>query len=103
MVGKYVEWYFHVFVSGHGCAKLEVFDVKACVACSLGADCAVPQDFGCCEFCGTRGEFSGVIDEVTARGEADAVGVGFLWSVIDNNSCVCYGSIGQNFAYFVMT
>lgn len=49
-----------------------------------------------------HGEFSGVDDEIAAGGEWDAVGVGFLWSVVENNSDICYSLITQNVAYFVM-
>ena len=65
-------------------------------------DCAVPQNFGCYEFCGTRGELSGEIDEVAASGEADAVGVGFLGSVVHNDSSVCDRAVMWNIAYLIV-
>lgn len=48
VLGENVEGHFHVFISCHGCAEVEVFDVDAHVPGSWCADGAVPHDFGSC-------------------------------------------------------
>ena len=102
VVWEYGYWHLHVFVSLHWSAKIEVFDVKACISGVGGADCAVPQYFCGGKFGCARSEFAGVVNEVTSCGEADAVGVCFLRAVVHNDACVCDCAIAGDVADLVV-
>ncbi len=82
------EWHFHIFISCHRGAEIEVFDVQACVSGVDGADGAVPENLCGGEFSCARSEFSWVVDQVTSGCEVCAVGVCLLRSVIDYDASI---------------
>ena len=82
-----VQWDFHVFKLVHWCAEVEVFDVKAKVACVSCADDAVQQDFCCGEVSHLGGELSWVGYKVTPSGESDVIGICFLRAIVGISDC----------------
>jgi hypothetical protein len=60
---------------------------------------AIPMQFCCCDVrCSCR-EFAWVINEITLRCTSDAIGVLFLWTVIDHHSGVSDDVIFRNQRY----
>ncbi len=57
------------------------------------ANDTVPQYFRCGEVCHSCGEFARVGNEVAPGCDADTVGIGFLWSIIDNDVRIRDGAV----------
>ena len=83
----------HVLVLVEPCGEVEQFEICGEVAGVGGANDTVPQYFGCDQVGGASGEFAGVIDEVTADGDADSIGVFLLWSIVNNNTGIGNGPV----------
>jgi hypothetical protein len=79
----------HVFIPVKGGRTVKGFDVKAH---ELGIGCAehaIPMKFCCCDVRHLCREFTMVIDEISPGCDSDAIGVLFLWAVVDHHSGVC--------------
>jgi len=85
--------HFHILITIHGRAEIEIFYVKTEISGVFCADDAVPQHLCCCEICCACCEFSWVFDEVSACSEADSIWICLLRSVVDNDPGVCDGAI----------
>jgi hypothetical protein len=96
-----VEGHLHIFKSVKGCVEIIFFDVDGHVFGIVGADDAVPDEFGSSYIRGSCGEFTRIFDEVTSCSDAYPIWVCFLGSVIYDDSGVCYytilGDVGDLF------
>ncbi len=88
----------HVFEPVEGGGKVNIFDVKAH---ELGIGCAehaISMQFPSCDVhccC----EFARVINEITPHCDSDAIGVLFLWLVINHHSGICDDAVCRNQRY----
>ncbi len=78
------------------------FLVKACILGSGRTNDTVPHDFGGGNVGCLCGQFTGVVDEISASGDMYMVGVSFLWAIIDNNPGVGDYAIFRNVCNFIM-
>ena len=85
--------HFHVLKTVHWCAEIEVLDVETHISGIFSADDAVPQHLCGREICRACREFSRIIDQVSARSEADSIWILFLRLVVDNNASVSDGAV----------
>jgi hypothetical protein len=82
------ERHLHIFIHIMWRVKVHVLDVSAGKMCPLCADCAVPKKFRRNHVSGVHSEFKRIIDQVTTNSDANAVGVFFLWTMINDDSTI---------------
>ena len=68
----------------------------AYVSCPRCADHAVPQEFGGRDVGCSRGEFAGVINEISTCRDPNTVGIFLLGAVVDDYLCIHDGPVFGN-------
>ena len=102
VVGDQAHGHFHVLVTVERRFEVHVFDVGATKFGTGRAHDAIPHDFGGDHVGRPRGEFVGIIDEVAANGDADAVRVVFLRAMVDDNTGVGHRTVLRDAPDFVV-
>jgi hypothetical protein len=77
-------------------AEVEIFDVHHHELGAWGGDDTVEEKLGSGEASRLGADFAGVADMVTANGEADMMGLGFLGSFGDDEAQLCGFAAGRN-------
>ncbi len=93
---------FHVFISVKWRFEIRVLDVSSGKPGASGADGAVPKEFRGDHVSGMRGEFKWISDKVSTNGDTDAVGILFLGTMINDNTCIRYHLVGWDTANVFM-
>ncbi len=96
------ERHFHVFISVKWCFEIHVLDVSSGQPATSGADGAVPKEFRGGHVSGMHGEFKWISDKVSTDGDTDAVGILFWGMMINDDTRICYHSVGQDTANVFM-
>jgi hypothetical protein len=78
----------HVFLAIHGVVKVEVLDIKRGKPGTRGGDYAVEQELGSGQVGGFSADVTGVVDLVTATGEADTFFFVLVGLVLGNDAKV---------------
>ena len=102
VLGEQANWEFHVLEPIEWPSQIKILDINSHELCILGAEDAVPNDFGCSEVGGAGGKFAGVFDEVASCGHADAVWIFLLWAEVDDDASVSNNAIFWDVLDFVM-
>ncbi len=87
------ERHLHIFISIKCYLEIHVLDVGASKMCTFSADCTVPKEFQSDRVSGTSGEFKRIIDKIPANSDANAVGVLFLWAMVNHNASIRHRAI----------
>jgi hypothetical protein len=96
------ERHFHVFISVKWHFEIHVLDVSSGKPGTSGADGAVPKEFRGDHVSGMRGEFKRISDKVSTNSDTDAVGIHFLGTMINDNTCIHYHLVGRDTANVFM-
>ncbi len=92
----------YVFISVKWHFKIHVLDVSSGKPGAFGADGAVPKEFRGDHVSGMRDEFKWISDKVSTDGDTDVVGILFLGTMINDDTRICYHSVGWDTANVFM-
>lgn len=90
----------HVFIAGHGCIQVEVFDIHGHEFGIGSGDDTVEKDFGSGECSSFGRDFTWVVNAVPTDSVADTAGLGFLGSIGADNTEVSGSSAGGDICVF---
>jgi hypothetical protein len=94
----------HIFISVKWCFEIHVLDVSSGKPGTSGADGdgAVSKDFRGDHVSGMHGEFKWISDNVATDSDTDTVGILFLGTMMNDNTSICYHSVGWDIANVFM-
>ena len=88
----------HVLIPIERSLEIHVLNVGPTKLCTRCADSAIPQEFRRHHVSSACGEFEWVVDEVAAHGDPHAIGILFLWTMVDDNTGIRDGPVFGNVA-----
>jgi hypothetical protein len=87
----------HVLIPIKRSLEIHVLNVGPTL-CTRCADCAIPQKFRRHHVSSACGEFEWVVDEVATHCDPHAIGILFLWTMVDDNTGIRDGPVFGNVA-----
>ncbi len=88
----------HEFWACHRGVEVEILQINGAVGCTLCEDNAVEVNFDCDHVNGGGTTIPGVGDAIVANGEASAIGIGLLRTIVDAHATLhdIFASIDQD-------
>ncbi len=99
---KQCQWHFHVFKLIQWRKEVEIFNVETHVFSAFRAKDAILHQFGSGKICHSHGQFSWIMNEVSAGCYTNSVWVFLLRMEINNDASICDClSFGDEFDFIV--